>query len=155
MSPFEPKNSLSNTNQKSNYDINTRLDHAHNKDRLINKAQIVTVLSLPNTQLFTKHNQIEKTRRATPKVHDLWSYIGQAHKGGRGGLGHFNVWASTKPQGPGMLRELSKRLHREQVSKCPRNYSKSYECGSALELEVCSFIYDFPSSKLHIFILSN
>jgi hypothetical protein len=66
-----------NTNQKSNYDINTRLDHAHDKDRLVNKAQIVTVLSLPHTQSFTKYNPIEKTREVTPKVHDLWTYIVQ------------------------------------------------------------------------------
>lgn len=59
------------------------------------------------------------------------------------------------PSPKGLACELSKRLHCEQVSKCPKNYSKSNKCSSALTPKVCSSIYDFSSSKFHIFILSN
>jgi hypothetical protein len=71
--------------------------------------------------------------RYSPKLHDLWGYLVQADEGDHGGLRHLVSNPSSLPQGAGILRELSKRLHCEQASKRPTKYhSKSHKSGSTL-----------------------
>ena len=71
--------------------------------------------------------------RYSPKLHDLWGSHIQDDEGDQGGLRHLVSKPSLKPQGAGILGELSKRLHCEQASKHPtKSHSKPFKSGSTL-----------------------
>jgi hypothetical protein len=87
-------------------------------------------------------------------------YLVQPDEGDHGELRHLVCKPSSKPQGAGILRELSKRLHCEQASKYPTKcHSKSHKSGSTLlrklsknlhwEVSKCSEEYSKAAPYLH------
>ena len=92
------------------------------------RTQIVTVLKLHNS-----HGLQHDLTQREDKTHQNsmicgGTYLVQADEGDHGGLRHLVSKPSSKPQGAGILRELSKRLHCEQASKHPTKcHSKSHK----------------------------